>query len=371
MRNYRSIVAFVIAIAAPASATLGQSVNIRFGTAATTPSANYAAAGQAGTWNSLLLTPEYAQQPLVNLQGAPIAAQYYQAGSASVLTFNNPLTSGDDEKLMDNMMLSTNSPTDGCFWVVNLTPGPYEVTIYAMTPNNASLMNRTRVDNASPGPTMVGGAWPGQHQQGISYSRFNLTTADGTIAFHDGLYGANYQSGMNGVQLHFLGCSNPTISVNPVAAAECPWGSAAFSVVASGGTLSYQWQIENPPGTWFGMGNDPGPLVGGGFAFASPINSPNVTIGIRNRTGVFNIRCAVTNTCGTTFSLAAPLTVSPVVSGDANGDGVVNGRDVQAFVNLLGSTGPVSAGYCNADLNFSGTIDAIDVPTLVTQLLGA
>ncbi len=191
---------------------LGQSVNIRFGTAPSTPSAAYAAAGLAGVWNAFEVTPGYVHQPLVGLQGTPIAAQFYQYGNSSMLTYNNPLTSGDDKQLMDSMMLSSNSPVDGCFWVEGLLLGPYEVTIYAMTPNDPARLSRTRVDSGSPGPVMVGGAWPGQHQLTVTYSRFSVTTTDGIIAFHDGLYGGVLQSGMNGVQLRFLGtCPAPTI----------------------------------------------------------------------------------------------------------------------------------------------------------------
>lgn len=186
------------------ASVFGQSINIRFGTPASTPAPTYAAAGLAGVWNSFQVTPVNVRHPLVGLQGAPVAADYYQNGSSSMLAFDNPLTSGDDGALLDSMILSSNSPTDGCFWVEGLQLGQYEVTIYAMTPNDALLLNRTRVDNGTPGPAMVGGNWPGHHQAGITYARFTVTTTDGVIAFHDGLAGAVIQSGMNGVQLEFL-----------------------------------------------------------------------------------------------------------------------------------------------------------------------
>lgn len=181
-----------------------QSINIRFGAAASAPSATYAAAGEAGVWNTFQVPPAAVRQPLVDLTGAPVGAQFYQIGNASILSYDNPNTSGEDEKLLDSMILSTNSPTDGCFWVEGLTLGTYEVTIYAMTPDNAALQNRTRVDNGSPGPVMVGGAWPGHHQAGVTFARFTVTTYDGVIAFHDGLAGSALQSGMNGVQLEYL-----------------------------------------------------------------------------------------------------------------------------------------------------------------------
>src|SRR5690349_10974788 len=192
MRSLSTIVSITCACVLTASAA-AQSVNIRFGTNATAPSAAYGAAGKPGVWNSFQVTPGWAHQSLVGLQGAPIAAQYYQYGNASMLTHDNPLTAGDDEKLMDSMLLSTNSPVDGCFWIEGLWLGPYEVTLYALTPNNASLLSRTRVDNGSPGPVMVGGAWPGAHQATVTYAKFTVTTTDGVVAFHDGLYGGNMQ----------------------------------------------------------------------------------------------------------------------------------------------------------------------------------
>jgi hypothetical protein len=339
------------------AAALGQSVNIRFGTAATTPSASYAAAGLPGVWNSFPATGSYVSYPLVSLAGTPIAAQYYQSGSQSILTYNNPLTSGDDERLMDSMYISNNTPSDGCFWVAGLMPGPYEVTIYAMTPNDPTLMTRTRVDSGTPGPVMVGGTWPGHHQQGVTYSRFTVTTTDGTIGFHDGLAGTPIQSGMNGAQLRFTGpCATPTITTQPANAVECT-GGAHFSVVASGaGTLAYQWQIQTSPGVWQGMGNDPGPLPcgGGAFSYATPINSPSVTIGVHPCPGVtrYQVRCAVSNACGTTFSNAATLILS---SADFNGDGDVGtDADIQAFFACIAGTCCATCG--SADFNGDGDV---------------
>src|SRR5262249_26887843 len=82
--------------------------------------------------------------------------------------------------------------------------GQYEVTMYAMTPNDPLLQNRVRVDNGTPGPVMLGGAWPGHHVAGVTYARFTVTTNDGVIAFHDGFAGGNMQSGLNAVQLEYL-----------------------------------------------------------------------------------------------------------------------------------------------------------------------
>jgi hypothetical protein len=340
-RRASSAIAGLIAAAAffAVPEAQAQSINIRFGSAATTPSSTYAAAGLAGVWNSFPLTPVNATQSLVSLQGTAISAQYYQNGSSSILTANNPLTSGDDKKLMDSMILSTNNPTDGCFWVQGLMLGTYEVTIYAMTPNNASLMTRTRVDNATTGPVFVGGTWPGSQQSGITYSRFTVTTTDGTIAFHDGLASANYQSGMNGVQFRFLGtCQTPVIVTNPISNHACRTGSASFAVTAAGtGPFSYQWQVETSPGTWQTMGNDPGPLPcgGGAFSYAAPINSPSVTIGIRPCPGSpatpqhFQIRALVGNACGVSTSNEATYVICPA---DFDCNGTLAVADIFAYL---------------------------------------
>ena len=63
------IVIGLAAVSTFASAAAAQSINIRFGTASTSPSPSYAAAGVAGVWNSFQVTPVNATQPLVSLQG--------------------------------------------------------------------------------------------------------------------------------------------------------------------------------------------------------------------------------------------------------------------------------------------------------------
>jgi hypothetical protein len=340
------------ALASLAASAHAQSVNIRFGAAATTPSPSYAAAGLPGVWNSFPAT-DSSLYPLVSLAGTAIPAQYYQSGSQSILYYNNPLTSGDDANLMNSMYIDTNNPaSDGCFWVTNLIPGSYEVTIYAMTPNDPTLMTRTRVDSGTPGPVMVGGTWPGHHQQYVTYSRFTVTTT-GTIGFHDGLAGAPIQSGMNGAQLRFLGaCPTPSITTQPVTASSCGGHSASFSVAAtSTSTMVYQWQIETAPGVWQGMGNDPGPLPcgNGAFAYATPINSPNVSIGVHPCPGVnrYQIRCLISNQCGTTTSNEATLVLN---SADFDGDGSIGtDADIEAFFECLSGTCCPNCG--SADFN--------------------
>jgi len=74
-----------------------------------------------------------------------------------------------------------------------------------MSPDSSAILNRVRVDNANPGPTWVGGSWPGQHVLGTTYSRHTITVTNGLIYPHCGEYGANYRSGINGLQIMLVG----------------------------------------------------------------------------------------------------------------------------------------------------------------------
>src|SRR5438552_2714986 len=125
-------------------------------------------------------------------------------GGTQLLQFDNPATSGDDGALMDDMLIGHNDPVDECLWIENLVDDDYEVLIYAVTPDDPSRMCQVRVDDGTPGPVYVGGAWPGAHQRSVTYERFVVHTSGGLIAFHSGLYRGNFQSGMNGVQIRSL-----------------------------------------------------------------------------------------------------------------------------------------------------------------------
>ena len=199
MRRCLPCALFVLASGSPA---LAQSFNIEFGPSGSpVPPSTYAAVGWPGTWNTFSSLPTNVQFPLVGLSGQATSAYIYNNGGTAFMSSTVSGASGGDAALMGDMFLSYNNPTDLCLWVGNLQAGTYQVIMYAMTPNNSSLLSRVRVDNASPGPTMVGGAWPGHHQLGVTYQTFTLSVpAGGTIAFHSGLASANIQSGLNGVQ---------------------------------------------------------------------------------------------------------------------------------------------------------------------------
>jgi hypothetical protein len=188
-----------VLVLAPTFAS-AQAVNVDFG-AGSAPSSSYSAVGAAGVWNVVGVLPPGQRAPLLGPDGGTIGAQIYMIGGTSLLAANDPATAGDDEALLDDMLIGFNNPVDVCVWFEYLQNGGYDVILYALTPNDPDLMSRTRVDFASPDPTEVGGAWSGVHESKVSYARFTVSVTDGTIGLHSGLWGTLVQSGLNGIQL--------------------------------------------------------------------------------------------------------------------------------------------------------------------------
>ena len=179
----------------------GQAFNIDFGSEGTKPSATYGAAGLAGEWNAVGELASSERIALVGLDGVPTGVELYQIGADVILVENDPVTTGDDEALIDEMYLSFNDPVDGCFWIDNLENGDYEVLTYAITPSDPDLLSRIRVDFSPQPPVMVGGAWTGAHLENVTYARHTVTVTTGRIGLHSGEPSGFFQSGANGIQI--------------------------------------------------------------------------------------------------------------------------------------------------------------------------
>jgi hypothetical protein len=151
-------------------------------------------------------------------------------------------------------------------------------------------------------------------------------------------------------------CTSPSISVQPSARTACPGGSAGFTVIAEGsGPFSYQWQLQTAPDTWQTLGNDPFPLPcgGGAFAYAAPLNSANVQIGIRPCPGVtrYQIRAVISNDCGSVTSNEATYTICPA---DFNCDNAVSSQDFFDFLTAFFAADP------HSDFNADGVFNSQD-----------
>lgn len=193
-----------LACAVPAT---GQSFNIDFGPAISAPPASYAAAGVPGAWNAVGVLEPFVRSPLVGLDGQPSAAQIYMFGGTSLMEVDDPATVGDDEALIDDMLIGFCDPVDVCIWVEGLEVGDYEVITYGLTPGEPTRFCPVRVDFGSPGPTDVGGAWPGSHAEPLTYARHLVTPADQRIGLHSGTYNGFFQAGINGIQIRKVGAA--------------------------------------------------------------------------------------------------------------------------------------------------------------------
>ncbi|MFT3683520.1 MAG: GC-type dockerin domain-anchored protein [Phycisphaerales bacterium] len=161
--------------------------------------------------------------------------------------------------------------------------------------------------------------------------------------------------------------------VPPNGAAICHGTSAAFSVQAGGvGPFSYQWQIETSPDNWTTLGNDPGPLPGGGSAYATPINSPSVHIGLLGRSDLLRVRCVASNSCGSAASSPVHLFTNPADCGAAGGlpgsDGQYDNNDFIAFINYFFAQNPhADMGRAGGLFGDDGRYDNNDFIAFINQ----
>lgn len=147
--------------------------------------------------------------------------------------------------------------------------------------------------------------------------------------------------------------TEPVVTLPPASLSVCAGSPAAFSVTAEGAApISYQWR-------WNGRN-----IIGA--------TDPNLTIESTQATdaGIYDV--VVFNDCGLTLSDAAVLDVWAAALGDLDADGFIDGEDIAGFIDVLmnSPTGPVSLGFCGADMDHSGTVDEADLTLFVNLLLG-
>ena len=185
--------ALAFAFTAPA---LSQSMNMDIGSYNAAPSAAYGAgAGQPGVWNHFTSA---AALPLVDtLGGATPASVSASVSTSFTFGFNNALTFGDDELLLDgghdgNLTLN----------YIGLLNGTYDVYTYAWAPDNRTgYFTKVDVSGSCSGPQIVGGGtWTGVHIEGITYAKHTVAVSGGTLQIV--CTNSTGFTTVNGVQLH-------------------------------------------------------------------------------------------------------------------------------------------------------------------------
>lgn len=203
----------IILFAMAATSAPAQSFNIAIGPLANQPSSSYAAAGRPGYWNA---TPAYHNTNtynLVKLDGTVTGVHIWQYGGTELRNTDDPATTGDDEQLMDHCQVTYTPGLETCVFFYDLINGDYEVLIYAMMPAQPAVKSWASSDEDPGHPHyIVGGAWPGQHQQGITFSRLIAHVTSGLLRTHSGIVPAQDPAlgcAYNGVQIRLLPARSP------------------------------------------------------------------------------------------------------------------------------------------------------------------
>ncbi|MBI5761984.1 MAG: immunoglobulin domain-containing protein [Planctomycetes bacterium] len=150
----------------------------------------------------------------------------------------------------------------------------------------------------------------------------------------------------------------PEITQHPASPSVCVGSAISLRATAAGdGALSYRWRKSGVE------------LVDGGEMMGAQTNTLVFVHAGVGDAGEYD--CVVKlNDCTQATSNVATLTVYPTNTADGNGDGVVDGRDVQGMVDALVGFSPVSAGLCAYELNGDGIVNEADVAGFVGRALG-
>ncbi len=313
--------AWVVAIVLAATTSVGraQSFNIDIGLDSGPPD-SYAAAGYAGHWISVPGTQGVTVSNLVDVHGDTTSAQFNQIGGTETLSLIDPAVTGDDAVLMNDALI-THSTVENCMFFSSMLPGKYAILIYARMPNEPGVLAVTNVDQ-QPGNShlLVGGLWPGDHAEGISFSRHIADVAaigaqTGRLGLHSGVpSGGNFTIGaaLNGIQITRLSDadfdSNGAIDGDDVdlLVAEIVAGTSATSFDLTGDGLVDNHDLNQ----W--------------LSYAGNANLPSG---------------------------------NPYLPGDANLDGTVDGED---FIAWNSNKFTPAAAWTAGDLNADGLVDGLD-----------
>jgi hypothetical protein len=193
-----------------------QSFNIAFAPGGQAPAPAYPAAGRPGQWLALTAAHNTNTYNLVDVDGVITGVRLWQYGGTALLSNDDPATSGDDQLLMDDCLVTYSPTLETCTFFYNLIEGEYEILVYAMMPGQPAVQSYTSCDEEPGYPHLVcGGPWPGGHRLGITYSRHIARAGEGfpgLLRIHSGVVpGQPPEAGaaMNGLQLRLLPDPSP------------------------------------------------------------------------------------------------------------------------------------------------------------------
>jgi hypothetical protein len=239
----RSKSLFVFALLVAVAPSRAQNFNIDVGPSGAGPASSYAAAGIGGHWNRVdgahvapfTTGPTPQDVMLVDVNGVQTTVGMHQYGGMDMASANDPSVSGDNANLLNDYLATHSAVLESCVYLNGLQDGLYEVLTYAWMPNQPSIMQLVRFD-FHPGSELVGGAWPGQHQEGVTYSRYMVTVTNGFMGLHVGVPpGGNTTIGaaFNALQVR-------RVEVNSVPAMSSTGFGLCAAVVAAAGCALFR-----------------------------------------------------------------------------------------------------------------------------------
>ena len=165
-----------LALSCCASGALAQSFNIDIGDPLLPVPANTygAAAAQPGEWNAIL---PGTSAPLIDLGGTLTAVSLNMGPNSFDFSFDNALTTGDDEALLDD---ASDVFPDDTYTITGLADGNYDIYTYAWAPDSDFDHVDIQVVGSLDPIQNVGGAWTGAHAQGVTYARHSISVVGGS-----------------------------------------------------------------------------------------------------------------------------------------------------------------------------------------------
>jgi hypothetical protein len=207
----RILVVSTLLVLVAASTAHAQTFNLAFGPVNMQPSSSYGAAGLPGHWHAMTAANGTTTFNLVDISGTTTAVRLTQIGGSQILHVDDLSTTGNDQTLMDHFLITYTPTLETCLFLNALQNGVYEVLTYAWMPRSPTVMAYVSSDEEPGFPhEIVGGAWPGGHQEGVTYSRHYCIVGppfNGRLRIHSGIVpGAPAANGaaMNGLQVRLL-----------------------------------------------------------------------------------------------------------------------------------------------------------------------
>ncbi len=182
--------------------------------------------------------------------------------------------------------------------------------------------------------------------QGINLTGWTLREATGVSA--DGRTIAGYglrPTGLEGFVAQLPSCLS---LAGPADAGACATGAATFTVTPSGaGPFTFRWQVQTAPAGWQDLSASPLSLSCGGSALATTPGSALTDIAITPCAGVgtYQVRCVVSNACGSVTSHSATYSVCYANCDCSSAAPTLNVLDFACFLNRFAAGDP----YANCD----------------------